>query len=93
LEERFSTLVDGAKRRSIGKMGGDLPRIFIGMATCGIAAGAVENQGGMGGSACRTPHPGPNHPGWPVWDIVMQSRWWLLKNPVFPPLLSQCHAG
>jgi NADH-quinone oxidoreductase subunit F len=44
LEEHFSALVDGAKRRCIEKIGGDSPRIFIGMATCGIAAGAVETK-------------------------------------------------
>ena len=43
-QERFSSLVKEAERNLAEKRRGDVPRIFIGMATCGLAAGASETK-------------------------------------------------
>lgn len=44
LTRRFAQLVEEASERTAGKIRQDLPRISIGMATCGLAAGAEETK-------------------------------------------------
>jgi NADH-quinone oxidoreductase subunit F len=44
LKERFASLVESAKARSAEKRRDGIPRIFIGMATCGLASGAAETK-------------------------------------------------
>ncbi len=43
-QERLAALAEDAKRRLAAKRRADLPRIIIGMATCGLAAGASETR-------------------------------------------------
>lgn len=44
LKERFASLLDEARRRSERGHEDDVPRIYIGMATCGLAAGAAATK-------------------------------------------------
>ena len=44
LEECFASLVEEAKKCYLNKRKADVPYIYIGMATCGLAAGAVETK-------------------------------------------------
>jgi len=44
LEECFASLVEKAKKCFLNSRKTDVPYIYIGMATCGLAAGAVETK-------------------------------------------------
>jgi len=44
LEHNFASLLHEARRRSEAGLHGSIPRIYIGMATCGLAAGAGETR-------------------------------------------------
>ncbi|MDO8785260.1 MAG: NADH-quinone oxidoreductase subunit NuoF, partial [Syntrophales bacterium] len=44
LEAYFASLVDKAKKCFLDNKKSDIPYIYIGMATCGLAAGAVETK-------------------------------------------------